>query len=98
MRIVERLRQLEDAAASERDAHAARVADADHVSRTVERLANRFPCSAAAIPLAERIATMSPAQHCAWEMRFASEQTPVAQIMALHGHAFPNMETPHAPC
>lgn len=96
MRIAERIRQLEEATASERNRHATCAADADQVLRTVERLASRFSSSAATISLAERVATMSPAQHCAWEMRFASEQTPVAQIMAMHGRPFPSMEDSHA--
>ncbi len=99
MRIDDRLRRLEEAAASARDVDAEHVADADHLMQTVERLADHLPPSAATINLPQRIATMSPAQHCAWEMRFASEQTPIVAIMAMHGHPFPaaSPENNHAP-
>lgn len=83
MRIIERLARLEDVASSANTRSTA--ADAASVTSTVARLASRFPASAAAIPLEERIAKMSPAEHCAWEMRFARNRTPVASIMAMHG-------------
>lgn len=86
MRINERLARLEDVASSGDNRSTA--ADAASVTSMVARVASRFPASAAAIPLEERIAKMSPAEHCAWEMRFARDQTPIASIMAMHGRPF----------
>jgi hypothetical protein len=101
MKIGDRLRRLEDAAVSARNGDATKATDAALVLRMVERIAGRFPASAAAIPLVERIAKMSPAEHCAWEMRFAQEQTPIASIMVMHGRPFPTShaqrEYSHAP-
>lgn len=83
MRIIQRLALLEDAVSS--GGNTSTAADAASVTSMVARLASRFPASAAAISLEERIAKMSPAEHCAWEMRFARDRTPIASIMALHG-------------
>lgn len=86
MKVNDRLRRLEDAAASEHDSVLAQVADAAAVLSMVGRLASRFPDSDASMSLAERLAKMSPAEHCAWDMRFAPVSTPFATMMALHGH------------
>lgn len=86
MKIDDRLRRLEDAAASEHSRAAAQVADSAAVLSMVGRLASRFPDSAASMSLADRLAKMSPAEHCAWDMRFAPVLTPFATIMGLHGH------------
>jgi hypothetical protein len=100
MKIDDRLRRLEDAAASEHDRAAAQVADAAAVTSIVECLASRFPDSAASMTLAERVTKMSLAEHCAWDMRFGQIPTPFATIMALHGVpiASPSSEIHHAHC
>lgn len=101
MRIDDRLRRLEGAAAAARDVDDVKTKDAARVLSMVERIAGRFPASAASIPLADRIAKMSPAEHCAWEIRFAQKQTPIAGIMAMHGRQFPasyaQQDNHHAP-
>ena len=86
MKIDDRLRRLEDAAAGEHGRAVAQVVDSAAVLSMVGRLASRFPDSAASISLADRLAKRSPAGHCAWDMRFAPVATPFAKIMALHGH------------
>lgn len=60
------------------------LADAEAVAKRLLHTAQTFDESAATMPLSKRLA-MSPAQHCAWAIRFAPDQADPKAIMALHG-------------
>jgi hypothetical protein len=98
MRITDRLHRLEEADRARPDGVAAQEAAAARVSDTILGYANRFSEDEYATPLDQRIATMSPAQHFAWGLRFQAEPTPLAAVMQMHGLAVPMLskEMAHA--
>lgn len=63
--------------------HAQMMEDAAEVTKRLLNSAAGFDETASSMPLAERLA-MSPAQHCAWAIRFAPEQADPVAIMAFH--------------
>lgn len=63
----------------------ARIAeDAAEVAKRLFHSAASFQPSDASLSLADRLA-MSPAQHCAWAIRFDPANSDPKGIMALHG-------------
>lgn len=61
------------------------LADAEAVAKRLFASAASFDDSAETMSLADRLA-MSPADHCAWAIRFAPGQADPRAIMALHGY------------